>query len=55
MGHGEGEIHDEADRLEHLLTDELLDEVDEKLGFPEMDPHGSPIPKKFTKKLQSYA
>jgi len=47
MGLSEEEIHDEADRLEHLLTDELLDEVDEKLGFPEMDPHGSPIPKKF--------
>lgn len=53
MGHGESEIHDEADRLEHLLTDELLDEVDAKLGFPEMDPHGSPIPKKITKKLHS--
>lgn len=51
MGLGEGEIHDEADRLEHLLTDELLDEVDAKLGYPEMDPHGSPIPKKFKKKL----
>ena len=46
MGLGEEEIHDEADRLEHHLTDELLDEVDAKLGFPEMDPHGSPIPRK---------
>lgn len=53
MGHDEGEIHDEADRLEHLLTDEILDEVDAKLGFPEKDPHGSPIPKKFEKKLHS--
>ena len=53
MGHGEGEIHDEADRLEHYLTDELLDEVDAKLGYPEMDPHGSPIPKKFNKKLRA--
>ncbi len=53
MGLGEGEIHDEADRLEHHLTDELLDEVDAKLGFPEVDPHGSPIPKKMTKKPRS--
>jgi Mn-dependent DtxR family transcriptional regulator len=53
MGHGEGEIHDEADRLEHHLTDEILDEVDAKLGFPEKDPHGSPIPRKFKKKLHS--
>ncbi len=53
MGLGEGEIHDEADRLEHHLTDELLDEVDAKLGYPEMDPHGSPIPKKFKMKSSS--
>ncbi|MEM9547514.1 MAG: iron chelate uptake ABC transporter family permease subunit [Bacteroidota bacterium] len=53
MGLGEGEIHEEADRYEHLLTDELLDEVDAKLGYPEMDPHGSPIPKKFNKKAGS--
>ncbi|MDF1697866.1 MAG: iron chelate uptake ABC transporter family permease subunit [Saprospiraceae bacterium] len=53
MGLSEGEIHDEADRLEHHLTDELLDEVDAKLGYPELDPHGSPIPKKMNKKLRS--
>lgn len=46
MGLGEGQIHDEADRLEHHLTEEILDEVDRKLGYPETDPHGSPIPKK---------
>lgn len=49
MGLTEGQIHDEADRLEHHLTDELLDEVDKKLGYPEIDPHGSPIPKKLRK------
>lgn len=53
MGLSESEIHDEADRLEHLLTDELLDEVDKKLGYPETDPHGSPIPKKLNKKQSS--
>ncbi len=46
MGLGEEQIHDEADRLEHHLTDEVLDEVDHILGYPETDPHGSPIPKK---------
>jgi ABC-type Mn2+/Zn2+ transport system permease subunit/Mn-dependent DtxR family transcriptional regulator len=46
MGLSEQQIHNEAERYEHLLSDEILDEVDEKLGFPEKDPHGSPIPKK---------
>lgn len=46
MGLGEGQIHDEADRFEHILTEEILDEVDKKLGYPDTDPHGSPIPKK---------
>lgn len=40
------QIHDEAERLEHLLTDEMLDRVDTELGYPEMDPHGSVIPAK---------
>jgi Mn-dependent DtxR family transcriptional regulator len=43
------QIHDEAERYEHLLTPEMLDAVDEELGFPESDPHGSPIPKKKSK------
>lgn len=47
-GMKEYEIHDEAEILEHVLSNATLDEVDEKLGFPEMDPHGSPIPKKAT-------
>lgn len=44
MGMTEEQIHEEAERLEHLLTDDILDEVDEKLGYPVLDPHGSPIP-----------
>lgn len=46
LGLSEDQIHDEAERYEHLLTDELLDEIDKELGFPETDPHGSPIPKR---------
>lgn len=40
------QIHDEAERLEHLLTEEMLDRVDAALGYPELDPHGSVIPGK---------
>jgi ABC-type Mn2+/Zn2+ transport system permease subunit/Mn-dependent DtxR family transcriptional regulator len=46
MGLNEEQIHEEAERYEHLLTSDLLDELDETLGFPEKDPHGSPIPQK---------
>lgn len=46
-GLDEGQIHDDAERLEHLLTEDMLDEVDSKLGYPTQDPHGSPIPEKF--------
>ena len=37
-------VHDEADRLEHALSEELEDRIDESLGFPTHDPHGDPIP-----------
>lgn len=47
MGMDAENIHDEAEHFEHLLTDEMLDEVDAELGFPELDPHGSPIPAKL--------
>lgn len=39
-------VHDEAHRLEHSSSDELIDRLDELLGFPEYDPHGDPIPQK---------
>lgn len=38
------QIHEDAEKYEHLLSDEVLDEVDKTLGYPTMDPHGSPIP-----------
>ncbi len=46
MGLTEEQIHEEAEKYEHLLSTDLLDEVDERLGFPSIDPHGSPIPAK---------
>ena len=38
------EVHAEADRLEHALSEELEARIDEALGFPTHDPHGDPIP-----------
>ena len=38
------EVHAEADRLEHVLSEELEARIDELLGFPTHDPHGDPIP-----------
>ncbi len=46
MGLTEEQIHEEAERYEHLMTEEMLDAVDETLGYPTVDPHGSPIPPK---------
>ncbi len=37
-------VHDEADRLEHALSEELEALIDERLGYPTLDPHGDPIP-----------
>jgi DtxR family transcriptional regulator, Mn-dependent transcriptional regulator len=38
------EVHVEADRLEHALSEELEAKIDAELGFPTRDPHGDPIP-----------
>ncbi len=38
------EVHDEAEHLEHAASDTLMNRIDEVLGFPEVDPHGNPIP-----------
>jgi len=38
------ELHAEADRLEHVLSEELEARIDAALGFPTHDPHGDPIP-----------
>jgi DtxR family Mn-dependent transcriptional regulator len=38
------QVHDEADRLEHALSEELEARIDRALGFPTHDPHGDPIP-----------
>jgi DtxR family Mn-dependent transcriptional regulator len=37
-------VHAEADRLEHVISEELEARIDESLGYPTHDPHGDPIP-----------
>lgn len=46
VGLQSGQIHEDAEKYEHLLTEELLEAVDQTLGFPSVDPHGSPIPRR---------
>lgn len=38
------EVHDEAEHLEHAVSEKVLDRIDEMLGRPAFDPHGHPIP-----------
>ena len=38
------EVHDEAERLEHVTSDEMERRLDRALGYPKTDPHGDPIP-----------
>ncbi len=38
------EVHDEAENMEHAVSDFLVDRIDQYLGFPTTDPHGDPIP-----------
>lgn len=44
FGYAWDEVHDEAEVLEHAISDRLLDRIDERLGFPRFDPHGDAIP-----------
>jgi DtxR family Mn-dependent transcriptional regulator len=46
LGYSWDKVHDEADRLEHVISEEFEDRIDEALGFPATDPHGDPIPTK---------
>src|SRR5688500_15795687 len=38
------EVHEEAELLEHVVSDRLIERIDELLGHPEVDPPGDPIP-----------
>lgn len=44
LGYGWDEVHDEAERLEHAVSETMIDRMDQHLGKPTHDPHGDPIP-----------
>ena len=46
LGYPWDRVHDEADKLEHTMSEELEDRIDAALGHPTEDPHGHPIPPK---------
>lgn len=46
LGYSWDKVHDEADKLEHVISEEFEDKLDALLGSPTVDPHGDPIPSK---------
>lgn len=44
LGYAWDRVHDEAERLEHAASDELVDRMAAAIGEPTVDPHGAPIP-----------
>lgn len=44
LGYSWDKIHDIAEQLEHIRSEEMIDKLDRFLGFPKFDPHGDPIP-----------
>ena len=46
LGYSWDKVHAEADKLEHVISEEFEDKLDALLGYPTVDPHGDPIPNK---------
>ena len=44
LGYDWSEVHEEAEQMEHVVSELLLDRIDQYLGYPTEDPHGDPIP-----------
>ena len=44
LGYSWDEVHDEAERLEHVISENFEDKIEKLLGYPKHDPHGAPIP-----------
>ncbi|MGO1726859.1 metal-dependent transcriptional regulator [Glutamicibacter sp. BW77] len=44
LGYSWDQVHDEAENLEHAVSDFMVERIDELLEFPSRDPHGDPIP-----------
>jgi DtxR family Mn-dependent transcriptional regulator len=49
MGFGWEEVHDIAEQIEHINSNDFFEKMDKILGQPKFDPHGEPIPNKFGK------
>ena len=45
LDYGWNEVHDEAERLEHAVSELMVERIDRLLGHPDADPHGDPIPR----------
>lgn len=54
MGFGWEEVHDIAEDMEHIRSDKLFERMDQLLGYPDVDPHGSPIPDKSGKVTKQF-
>ena len=46
LGYTWDQVHEEADRLEHVISERFAEKIDALLGHPTHDPHGAPIPDK---------
>ncbi|HKJ69408.1 MAG TPA: metal-dependent transcriptional regulator, partial [bacterium] len=44
LGYGWDEVHEEAEKLEHVISKEFEKRIDQAMGYPTNDPHGAPIP-----------
>src|SRR5690606_677387 len=44
LGYALQEVHAEAENLEHAVSDRFIEAIDSKMGNPDIDPHGDPIP-----------
>ena len=51
MGFGWDQVHEIAEQIEHIQSPEFFAKMDELLGYPKLDPHGSPIPDKNGKMI----
>lgn len=54
LGYTWDRVHEEADRLEHAATDELINRMAKALGEPALDPHGAPIPSSEGRFIESH-
>ena len=52
MGYSWDKMHEEAEHLEHHISEEFEDKIDQLLGYPTHDPHGDPIPSRDGVMLQ---